>query len=251
MKLLSDSDYNKLKKTPRFTHQAVTIFDHKIVMPDVASFFSVLPEIFDRKIYSFKAETDSPLIIDCGANIGLSVIFFKRLYPEAKIIAFEPDGNIFKYLKTNTESFELDNVTLVNKGLWHEKTTLSFYSEGADGGRIAGSAALGNKITIETVKLGEYLKGKEIDFLKIDIEGAECEVLSESAAYLGNVKNIFIEYHSFYDKPQTLSEILNVLKEAGFRYYVEHVGIKSLNPFDHLNTTVGFDNQLNIFGYRL
>src|SRR5690349_14366069 len=50
-----------------------------------------LEEIFIDKVYLFHSAELSPRIIDCGANIGLSVIFFKRTFPSAKIIAFEPD----------------------------------------------------------------------------------------------------------------------------------------------------------------
>jgi hypothetical protein len=75
-------------------------------------------------------------------------------------------------------------------------------------------------------------------------------VLVEAEPYLKNVKNIFIEYHSFVDKPQTLSQILDILERNEFRYYIEHIGVKSKHPFVSITNYVGFDNQLNIFGYR-
>lgn len=48
-------------------------------------------ELFADACYSFRAQTDSPLIFDCGSNIGLSILFFKKLYPKARVIGFEPD----------------------------------------------------------------------------------------------------------------------------------------------------------------
>jgi predicted O-methyltransferase YrrM len=55
------------------------------------------------KIYRFNSLITKPLILDCGANVGVSVLYFKRLYPDAEIIAFEPDEDVFAILKQNYE----------------------------------------------------------------------------------------------------------------------------------------------------
>lgn len=245
-----NDDYNTLLKYPRFKEILVEFLNKTIKVPDVASLLFLNHELFGLEIYKFTSKDKKPIIIDCGANIGLSVIYFKTLYPNAKVIAFEPDKKIFDYLEFNINSFELKDVTLINKGLWKEETTLKFFSEGADGGRIAQNNDK-NIIEIETLKLSDYIKKQKVDFLKIDIEGAETEVLIECEEYLDNVEKIFIEYHSFVDKSQTLSTILAILEKNGFRYYIEHIGVKSKHPFMNINDYLGFDNQLNIFGYRV
>lgn len=251
-KRFTDKDYELVLNTPRFTEFEVNFFDTLIKVADSASLKSSNHELFGLEIYKFLSKTDKPLIIDCGANIGLSIIYFKKLYPNAKIVAFEPDNKIFEYLSFNINSFGFKDVELINKGLWKEETTLRFFSEGADGGRIATKEANEKIIEIQTVRLSEYLKNKTcIDFLKLDIEGAETDVLLECKEYLKNVKNIFIEYHSFVDKEQTLSTILSILEQNGFRYYIEHTCVKSSNPFVSIKNYVGFDNQLNIFGYKV
>ncbi len=249
-KRFTDKDHELLRKTPRYTELSVHFFGNKIKIPDSASLLFLNHELFELEIYKFSTVKKEPLIIDCGANIGLSIIYFKTLYPDAKLIAFEPDKNIFDYLQFNIASFDFQNVELINKGLYKEETTLSFFSEGADGGRIASDNDNKALIKISTVKLSGYLKNQQVDFLKIDIEGAEADVLIECQDELKNVKNIFIEYHSFSDKPQTLSMILSILQNNGFRYYIEHTGVKSNHPFINIENYVGFDNQLNIFGYR-
>ncbi len=250
IKRFSNQDYVLLQNSQRYKEIEVTFCDHKIKAPDAASLLALNRELFGFEIYKFTTSSKTPLIIDCGANIGLSIIYFKKLFPMAKIIAFEPDKKIFDYLKFNINSFGFNEVELVNKGLWKEETTLSFYSEGADGGRISDVATNENIIKIETVKLSNYLKNKQIDFLKIDIESAETDVLLECEVYLKNVEKIFIEYHSCINKPQTLSTILSILENNGFRYYIERIGVKSKQPFEFITNYVGFDNQLNIFGYR-
>ncbi len=250
MKLLSDNDYTLLRKTPRYTEAEIKLFNNTLVVPDKASFFFLLKEIFQLEIYKFNSNKKDPLIIDCGANIGLSIIYFKKLFPNAKIIAFEPDKEIFNSLSTNINNSNFSDTKLINKALWSEETTLNFFSEGADGGRLALKSDKKNIINVKTLKLSSYLKNQEVDFLKIDIEGAETTVLQECQEYLKNVKNIFVEYHSFSNKKQDLSKILKILEDSDFRYYIEHIGVKSSHPFENIKDCVGFDNQLNIFGYR-
>src|SRR5215203_7438092 len=58
-------------------------------------------ELFVNEIYKFKADTSTPVIIDCGANIGLSILYFKKIYKQAQIEAFEPDGKNFELLVQN------------------------------------------------------------------------------------------------------------------------------------------------------
>ena len=244
-----DNEYKKIRQIPRFQEVEVSFLNHKIKVPDVASLIFLNRELFGEEIYKFKTDSKVPLIIDCGANIGLGIIYFKELYPNSKIIAFEPDKKIYNYLKYNINSFDYPNVQLINKGLWKEETTLTFYSEGSDGGRIATKNDTNNIISIDTVKLSTYLH-ETVDFLKIDIEGAETTVLEECEEFLCNIKNLFIEYHSFADEPQTLSKILQILEKNNFRYYIEHTSVKSQHPFCEIKNYVGFDNQLNIFAYK-
>jgi len=248
-KLFNYFEFKRISKIPRYFQSDTTILGNIIKFVDSASFLFLYKEIFRQEIYKFNTDTLKPSIIDCGANIGLSIIYFKRLYPESEIIGFEPDKRIFDILTFNISSFNLENITLINKGLWNEETTLKFFSEGADGGRIAVEGDKKNIVEIQTVRLREYLS-KTVDFLKIDIEGAEVEVLKDCKDLLNNVKHIFVEYHSFLNKPQELDIICKILKDAGFRYYIQHIGVIATYPLCHINSYLGMDNQLNIFGYR-
>jgi precorrin-6B methylase 2 len=84
---------------------------------DSESFLTTYIELFENQIYKFNSSQKDLLILDCGANIGLSVIYFKRLYPNSKIIAFEADPNIFNVLQENVKSFNFKNVELINKAV--------------------------------------------------------------------------------------------------------------------------------------
>jgi FkbM family methyltransferase len=239
-----------LKATPRYTRGTIKFDQKKIEYLDSASLLFIYDEIFNKQIYNFKTVSQTPIIIDAGANIGMSLIYFKMKFPNAKITAFEPDEEVFNVLKNNVASFEFKEVELVKKGLWKEVTVLTFNSEGADAGRISDKNENGKVIKIETSLLSNYLKSNTIDLLKIDIEGAEFEVLNECKAYLKNVNNIFIEYHSFSGQEQFLPELLGVLKSAGFRLNINAPGLTSMSPFMKLNEYNGMDMQLNIYGMR-
>src|SRR5262245_40303470 len=62
---------------------------------DGATFLEQYKSIVRERWYDFRTQDDEPLIIDLGANVGLSVWFFKSLYPRSRVIAFEPDKDLF------------------------------------------------------------------------------------------------------------------------------------------------------------
>lgn len=252
-KYILSNEYRELfriKKKTRYSHFNTNILGRLITGIDGPSFVFTYNEIFKNEIYRFLSKNKSPYIIDCGANIGLSVIYYKQLFPTAQIIAFEADKNIFRVLSNNIQSLALKDVTLYNFAVWNEETTLDFFSEGADGGRIISSDGnKKNRIKVPTIRLSNFLKEKKVDFLKIDIEGAETTVLKDCEDVLHNVENLMVEYHSFIDKPQTLHEILTILSNSGFRIHAIPVGYSS-QPFVKIESYLGIDMQFNIFAYR-
>jgi FkbM family methyltransferase len=254
-KLLIYPDYRhkqrelaRLAALPRYTAATTEITGTKIEIVDAASFISMYKDIYEQEIYRFQAGTDRPFIIDGGANIGLSVLYFKELYPEAQVIAFEPDDQIYAVLERNIQSGDHDRVELVRRALWSSETSLTFMSEGADGGRVARPQDTNNKV-VRTVRLRDYLDDRKVDLLKLDIEGAETEVLLDCADRLGNVERLFVEYHSFAREPQTLHTLTSVLAGAGFRLHI-HPHITSPRPFLSRASYEEMDLLLNVFAFR-
>jgi len=70
---------------------------------DGLSFVLMYRDIFEQHSYRFRTNEQKPYIIDGGANVGLSVLYFKELYPRSQIVAFEPDDDIFSVLERNIE----------------------------------------------------------------------------------------------------------------------------------------------------
>jgi len=228
----------------RYTQKTIKAFGVRYCVPDVASFLGMLDEIYGNEIYRFPVNADSPVIIDIGANIGVSINYFLSCYPKARILGYEADPAIFRCLKDNVPTDNPD-VELVNCAVWDENTRLNFTQEGADGGRLN----KGEGIEVPAVDIRELLAGRKVDLLKIDIEGAEQRVLLACAGALDNVERIFIEYHSVLGQRQRLAEILSILAEQGFRLHV-HSLWNNPQPFHHTESHGDFDMQLNIFGWK-
>ncbi|MFV0539037.1 MAG: FkbM family methyltransferase [Dysgonomonas sp.] len=242
---ISHKEIKRLKKEQG--EKKTSLLGKNISITNFFWYIHGLNEIFLDETYRFKSDKKSPLIIDCGANIGLSVIYFKRLYPDSEIIAFEADQNIADILASNLSNFGINDVKIESKAVWTANTILSFKSDGAVGGQIADDTE--DTMKVEAIRLKDFLSS-EVDFLKIDIEGVEYEVLKDCEDSLTNVKNIFIEYHSFLKNEQKLDEILHILKRAGFKYYIKEAWNNMPNPYIDSRKS-HYDLQLNIFGYRL
>lgn len=238
----------KLLTIPRFHEFSIKLNGWYLCIPDSASFLSAYKEIFVQKIYAFKFQNKAPRILDLGANIGLSILFFKHLYPEAQIVAFEADKKIYDCLKKNVHGNGYHDVQLINKAIWSESTTLKFTPDGADGGRLA--IAEGQELLeVEAVAISEILENHKFDFIKMDIEGAEKLVLPACEKYLTEVKFLFVEYHSLVGETQSLDKILHILSKSGFRIDIHNL-ICQPSPFINWHIYNGFDLQLNIFARK-
>jgi FkbM family methyltransferase len=245
----SNIDREKLESAPRYTKMEIRFFDTPFYVSDPMTFLSGYKEIFKKEPYLFEFDENTPWIIDCGANVGLSVVYFKKKYPSAKIIAVEPDPELFKLLKRNIESFGWYDVILIQKGVWFEDGIIRFRQEGGFSGQISKSEYSDELIEIESISLETLIGNLEIGLLKIDIEGAENDIFLNSAPNFEKVSNIFMEYHSRKNEQQNLQRVLTLLSEQGFRYHIHHEFINQ-SPFLNRFDLVGMDLQLSVFGYK-
>ncbi len=234
----------------RFVARTFRINGLKIFTPDTLSFIWQYKEIFADEDYKFQTDSSIPVIYDCGANIGMSCLYFSSNYPTSKIKAFEADPTIEKILNNNLHKNNVSNVEVIGKAVWIDNNGIDISLEGADGASIYSKT---NLTKVHTIRLKDMIEEElKIDMLKIDIEGAEYDVLKDCKNSLSNVENIFIEYHSFIDTEQKLSEILNILEENHFRYFIKPVNDREaplINRKNKFNPNI--DLQLNIYGYKI
>jgi len=221
------------------------------VYPDAASFGHAYEEIFQRGGYAFSGSGPSPRIIDCGANVGLATVYWKRIWPDARVVAVEADPAIFDYLRRNIAAAGCTGVTLLNKAVWNVPGTVPFAQEGADAGHVGNGspAGEGSVVHVPAITLSELVGGETVELLKIDIEGAECEALIGRHECLRVVERVFVEYHSYAGRPQRLDELLATLRTAGFRLHL-HSPLTSPQPFLRRMIDQSMDMRLNIFAWR-
>ncbi len=183
-------------------------------------------ENFVQKTYLFTTKNKRPIIIDCGSNMGLTVLFFKHIYKKAKIVAFEPHKHTFTLLKKNIQNNKLKDIEVVNTALSNKigSTTLYFPDVNGSGVMSINSTLNSHKFHKEKVKttlLSKYIE-KSIDLLKLDIEGSEGIVIKEldKSKKLKYVRNIIMEYHHNYNKNNNLADILSILKKNNFSFEI-------------------------------
>lgn len=206
-----------------------------------------ITEVFIEQVYKQSLPANA-LVLDCGAHIGLSIIYLKKICPTARITAFEPDSRNFDLLVYNTTSHNLKDVTIVNKAVWTDNTFISFKAEGNMSSKIEFNNTDSNKI--EAVRLKDYLNQK-VDFLKLDIEGAEYDVLKDIEDKLINVDKLFLEYHGTFEQNNELCEIFNILERQEFKFYIKEATVVYDFPFIHQKSpSIPYDVQLNIFCFK-
>src|SRR5262245_12196125 len=181
--------WHQAETTPRFTPGVIRMLDYELRYSDLLSFCPQWQDIFVKRVLDFRSPTDAPRILDCGANVGLASLFFKRLYPRARITAYEADPSLFAMLETNLSRNGAGDVERVHAALWTSTGTLTFQCEGSDSGMISAlsGAIEGRATTVPSLRLRDVLESEPIDLLKIDIEGAEDAVLTDCVDVLHNV----------------------------------------------------------------
>jgi FkbM family methyltransferase len=235
---------SKLGAMSRYQIAEVDAAGYRIRFVDPSTFLSMYYLIFVSEGYRFHAASRSPLILDCGANIGMSVLKFKSLYPDARIMAFEPDPSICATLRYNIQTNHLNQIDVIEAAVWTETGKIPFISDHADSGRIV-HVQNQQTLPVNCVRLRDYLN-QPVDLLKIDVEGAEASILLDCADRLSCVHAIILEYHSFAYQEQKLDQVLGVLRDQGFRCYIHSEQVRP-NPFDLLQTYREIDQTLTIY----
>lgn len=209
-------------------HKAITdpeqIIGYKFHYTNFISLTHLFKELFVKQEYHLKLDNDHPVIIDCGSNIGASIMYFKRLYPNSIITGFEPSSEVFEILQRNINENQLQDVKLYNMALSDKDGVAQFFSSPEDEGNLSMSMiqerGQGMLKDIQTTRLSKYIDGY-VDLLKIDVEGAETIVIKDLAlnGKLRYIKNMVIEYHHHINgETDKLSEILSIIENNGFGY---------------------------------
>jgi len=178
---------------------------HPVYLRPWSSDLYVFEQLFVDREYDTPLATPTT-VLDAGANIGLASVYFANRFPDAKIVAVEPESNNFEMLRTNTKRYP--NIRCVRAAVWSHPGRLTIenrddkswafrFSEspvtrGDDANRSADE-------TVEAIDIDrlarQWNQGRAFDLVKIDIEGAEKEVFAAGGEWLDRSRSIVVECH--------------------------------------------------------
>jgi len=210
--------------TPRFTPGRITMMEYELQYSDLLSFCPQWQDIFVKRALDFAAASPAPRILDCGANIGVASLFFRRRYPAARITAFEADPSLFALLDANLDANGAATVERRHVALWTSTGRLTFRCEGSDSGMIEAlpGSVDGRSVQVPSVRLRDVIEAESsIDLLKVDIEGAEDVVLADCEPVLRRVRTLIMDLHEFDPAARQAPRVLERLTRAGFTYAID------------------------------
>lgn len=213
-------------KKEKFLGYRVEFFSYRI-------FFLLFKEIFYKGEYFFSFNKDKgPVILDCGSNVGISVIFFKWIFPESIIYAFEPNKETFDLLKKNILTNGIRDVFLFNVAVSDKNGVVDFFIDKKEQGSLfmsmnAERGVLEKTTSVSSISLSSFVEEnsiKSIDLLKMDIEGQEGFVIQDlqGGNVLGMIDKMVVEYHhnTTIVNEAPLGEILKIFEGNNFNYQV-------------------------------
>ncbi len=182
-------------------------------------------EIWSGHCYYTELEVEdrAPVIVDAGAHIGISTLYFAKHFPTAQIIAIEPNPITRELLENNIWNNRLEDLVSVlpvalsnqtgSAPLFHLPTkqwqlNANLTPQAWNGDRLSES------LQVETITLGSLLN-QPIDIVKLDIEGTELLVLKEAREKLNLIQQLWVEFHPTGNN--SLSELTQLLEKQGFK----------------------------------
>lgn len=182
----------------------------------------------DVKRYErFYSINPADVVIDAGANEGiLTLIYSQKVKKSGKVFAFEPDKkNINAFNNNLSFNNNINNIYLQEKGLWDKVGLIDFYEAGTVGSSIFYESVDAEKKEIEVISIDEFVSRKNIqklDFIKMDIEGAEIEALRGAVLTINILKpNFAIASYHVVNEDYTYKMLENFFRELNYPFRTE------------------------------
>lgn len=178
----------------------------------------VLWDVFRSEFQRPPAEVVRPhIIVDLGANVGYTAVWYAAQFPEAQILAVEMDATNYELARRNVEQFS-GRCNVVNAAIWDSDGELEYGGGEEQGFKVTAldSCTTVNRRLVQSRSLNSLFEEfaiDAVDFVKMDIEGAESVVLRGHLEWLQRVRSLKIEVHP----PMTLEECESILSCQGFQ----------------------------------
>jgi len=199
-------------------------FNTPVLLRTRSSDVGTYRQIFINQEYKIDLANTPKIIIDAGANVGYSALYFSNKYPSARIFAVEPESSNFELLKRNVSSTA--NIFPIKAALWGHNTKIELSDPGVGkwGFRTLDRNSGQHGSFVETVpgitleKLFMDYGIDHVDILKIDIEGAEKEVFSHNISWIDRIDILMIELHERFC-PGSSDAVLNATMDFQYECY--------------------------------
>lgn len=174
----------------------------------------------------YKIEKDN-VVFDAGANEGaLSIIYSQKVGAGGKVYSFEPDSINIKLLQGNLNlNAGIENIKVVKKGLWNKSEILEFFEAGNVGSSLFYEDKESKKVTIQGISIDDFVehkKLKKLDFIKMDIEGAEIKALEGAVQTIEKLRpNFAIASYHMVDKKLTYFAVEHFFKQLNYPFKTE------------------------------
>jgi FkbM family methyltransferase len=188
-------------------------------------------EVWGANTYYIELDLDEPTIIDVGAYIGLTTLYYKKIYPGSHIVAIEPFYESAEILRKNIYENQLENIDVLEKAIAGKEGEQKFYFDsspekwlstaGFHEGAWTGDQT-SSSTTVETISLQSLLETYKPDLVKLDIEGAEEKVLLAAKDVVTTCANYLIEFHPI--EGRGMEHIIKLFEDNGFTVTVTKDG---------------------------
>lgn len=203
----------------------ISIGQFSLTSPDYATLSFLIKEKFVDEQYYFEELDEKPIIFDCGSSIGISVLYFKCMCPQAAVYAFEPNPAAFEFLKTNVKNNNLTNINCYNLALSATESDIDFFIP-KENSFINAKTIKNHPDECETINVAArplsafLLPFAAVHLVKIDVEGSELAIMEDLKKEVLKrkiVKKYIIEYHtSIHPDLATLDNFLADFTNNGY-----------------------------------
>lgn len=189
----------------------------------------VINEVWNSKCYNISGFCikESDTVIDIGAHIGCFTVYAADIAKKGKIYSYEPFPENYALLKENIKINELKNVKIFNLGISSKSEKRKLYLHKTDAGSHSMFAVKNNYSLFNCIPLKDVFDNNKIkfcNFLKIDCEGAEYEIiLNTPKEYFDRVDKIVLEYHDYLFEEPNLTRLKRQLKKYGFKIKINPI----------------------------